>query len=185
MVKMPETAKASSGLPHVVIHTDGACSGNPGPGGWGAILAFGACEKEINGGEPHTTNNRMELMAAIAALEALKTPCLVDLHTDSQYLRDGIMSWINNWKRNGWRTTDKKPVKNVDLWQRLDAALKRHQVRWHWVRGHAGHAVNERADQLARNAIVAMRAGAIGALSSERPLPTKAEPKRDDEPDDA
>ena len=107
----------------VVIHTDGACSGNPGPGGWGAILSFGETQKELMGGEEHTTNNRMELMAAIAALEALKRPCTVDLHTDSQYLRNGIMSWINNWKRNGWRTADKNPVKNVDLWKRLDEAL--------------------------------------------------------------
>jgi ribonuclease HI len=122
-------------LPRVVVHTDGACSGNPGPGGFGAILVSGEHRKELKGGEPHTTNNRMELMAAITALEALKKPCQVDLHTDSQYLRDGIMKWINNWKRNGWRTADKKPVKNVDLWQRLDAALHQHQVRWHWVRG--------------------------------------------------
>ena len=107
----------------VTVHTDGACSGNPGPGGWGAILSFGDHEKELNGGEPHTTNNRMELMAAIAALEALKRPCVVELHTDSQYLRNGIMSWIKNWKRNGWRTADKSPVKNVDLWKRLEAAL--------------------------------------------------------------
>ena len=126
-------------LPKVTIHTDGACSGNPGPGGWGAILAFGDHEKELKGGEAHTTNNRMELMAAIAALEALKRPCTVDLYTDSQYLRNGITGWINTWKRNGWRTADKKPVKNVDLWQRLDAALARHEVNWHWVRGHAGH----------------------------------------------
>jgi hypothetical protein len=112
---MPETEAAAAGLPRVVIHTDGACSGNPGPGGWGAILAFGDHEKELKGGERHTTNNRMELMAAIAALEALKKPCLIDIHTDSQYLRDGIMKWINNWKRNGWRTADRKPVKNVDL----------------------------------------------------------------------
>ena len=109
---------------HVIIHTDGACSGNPGPGGWGAILTSGDHEKELKGGEPHTTNNRMELMAAIAALEALKRPCAVDLHTDSQYVRDGITNWIHGWKRNGWRTADKKPVKNVDLWQRLDAALR-------------------------------------------------------------
>ena len=115
--------------------------------------------------EPHTTNNRMELMAAIAALEALNRPCLVDLHTDSQYLRNGILTWIKQWKRNGWRTADKKPVKNVDLWQRLEAALARHRVRWHWVRGHAGDAMNERADELAREAIVAVRAGAAGALS--------------------
>jgi ribonuclease HI len=144
-------------LPHVTIHTDGACSGNPGPGGWGAILAFGDHEKELKGGEPNTTNNRMELMAAIAAFEALKRPCRVDLHTDSQYLRNGIMSWINTWKRNGWRTSDKKPVKNVDLWQRLEAALKPHQVRWHWLKGHAGHAENERADVLAREAIAEVR----------------------------
>jgi ribonuclease HI len=155
--------------PHVVIHTDGACSGNPGPGGWGAILAFGDRQKELHGGEAHTTNNRMELMGAISALEALKKPCVVDLHTDSQYMRDGIMKWIKNWKRNGWRTADKKPVKNVDLWQRLEAALERHQVRWHWVRGHAGDAMNERADQLAREGIAAVRAGAIGALSPSRP----------------
>ena len=160
--------------PHVVIHTDGACSGNPGPGGWGAILTFGDHHKELLGGEPHTTNNRMELMAAISALEALKRPCLVDLHTDSQYLRDGIMSWIKKWKSNGWRTSDKKPVKNVDLWQRLDEALKRHQVRWHWVKGHAGHAMNERADQLARDGIAAIRSGAIGALT--RPPPHADDP---------
>jgi ribonuclease HI len=142
----------------VVIHTDGACSGNPGPGGWGAILEWGDHRREIKGGEPHTTNNRMELMAAISALEALKRPCDVDLHTDSQYLRQGIMSWIHGWKRNGWRTGDKKPVKNVDLWLRLDAAIARHTVHWHWVRGHAGHDLNERADELAREAIAEMRA---------------------------
>ena len=144
----------------VVIFTDGACSGNPGPGGWGAILTFGDHVKEINGGEPHTTNNRMELMAAISALEALTKPCRVDLHTDSQYLRNGIMTWIKTWQRNGWRTADKSPVKNVDLWQRLDGALKRHDVHWHWVRGHAGHIMNERADQLARDGVAAMRAAA-------------------------
>jgi ribonuclease HI len=155
--------------PHVVIHTDGACSGNPGPGGWGAILAFGTRVKELKGGEPDTTNNRMELMAAIAAFEALTRPCLVDLHTDSQYLRNGIMTWINQWKRNGWRTADKKPVKNVDLWQRLEAALAKHRVTWHWVRGHAGDAMNERADVLAREGIAAVRAGATGALSDEPP----------------
>ncbi len=146
-------------LPHVVIHTDGACSGNPGPGGYGAILAFGDHEKEIKGGEADTTNNRMELMAAIAAFEALKRPCRVDLHTDSQYLRDGIMSYIKKWKQNGWRTADKKPVKNIDLWQRLDAALAPHKVRWHWLRGHSGHAQNERADELAREAIAEIRGG--------------------------
>ena len=133
-----------SSLPSVVIHTDGACSGNPGPGGWGAILKFGDVEKELKGGEVHTTNNRMELMAAISALEALKKPCAVELYTDSQYVRQGITGWINGWKKNGWRTSDKKPVKNVDLWQRLDAALHQHQVRWHWVKGHAGHDENER-----------------------------------------
>ena len=165
-----------SELPHVTVFTDGACSGNPGPGGWGAILKFGDIEKELKGGEAHTTNNRMELMAAIAALEALKRPCLVDLHTDSQYMRDGIMKWINNWKRNGWRTADKKPVKNVDLWQRLDTALKPHDVRWHWVKGHAGNALNERADELAREAIVAVRAGALGALSPVPPPAKKKDP---------
>jgi ribonuclease HI len=143
--------------PHVIIFTDGACSGNPGPGGWGAILRFGELEKELKGGEPTTTNNRMELMAAISALEALKKPAVVDLTTDSQYVRQGITSWIHNWKRNGWRTSDKKPVKNVDLWQRLDAALQQHDVRFHWVKGHAGHDENERADQLARDGLAASR----------------------------
>jgi len=142
----------------VVIHTDGACSGNPGPGGWGAILEWGGHRREIKGGEAHTTNNRMELMAAISALETLKRPCDVDIHTDSQYLRQGIMSWIHGWKRNGWKTADKKPVKNVDLWQRLDAAIGRHTVHWHWVRGHSGHDLNERADELAREAIAEVRA---------------------------
>jgi ribonuclease HI len=145
--------------PHVVVHTDGACSGNPGPGGWGVILAYGSHSKELKGGEVHTTNNRMELMAAISALEALKRPCTVDLHTDSQYLRNGIMTWIKGWKRNGWRTADKKPVKNVDLWQRLDAALAPHTVRWHWVKGHAGHRLNERADELAREGLAEARMG--------------------------
>ena len=145
----------------VTIHTDGACSGNPGPGGWGAILTFGDHEKELMGGEAHTTNNRMELMAAISALEALKRPCLVDLYTDSQYLRQGIMSWIRRWKRNGWRTAEKMPVKNAELWQRLDAAIAPHRVQWHWVQGHAGHRMNERADQLAREGIAAVRSGAL------------------------
>lgn len=134
----------------VRIHTDGACSGNPGPGGWGALLEWGAHVKEIKGGEAETTNNRMEMMAAIAALEALTRPCAIDLWTDSSYLKGGITSWIHGWKKNGWKTADKKPVKNVDLWQRLEAALERHDVSWHWVKGHAGHAENERADQLAR-----------------------------------
>jgi ribonuclease HI len=151
--------------PHVTIHTDGACSGNPGPGGWGAVLSYGDHVRELRGGEAHTTNNRMELSAAIAALETLSRPCIVDLYTDSEYLRGGITRWIHGWKRNGWRTRDKTPVKNVDLWQRLDAALERHDVRWHWVRGHAGHVQNERADALAREAIIAVRAGAVGALA--------------------
>lgn len=134
----------------VEIWSDGACSGNPGPGGWGALLIFDGHEKELKGGEPATTNNRMELMAAIRALEALTRPCRVKLHTDSRYLKDGITQWIRRWKQNGWRTADKKPVKNVDLWQRLDAALAQHDVHWIWVKGHAGHDGNERADALAR-----------------------------------
>ena len=145
--------------PSVVIYTDGACSGNPGLGGWGAILSFAGHQKELKGGEIHTTNNRMELMAAISALEALKRPCRVDLHTDSQYLRDGVTTYLARWKQNGWRTADKKPVKNIDLWQRLDAAIRQHQIRWHWLRGHAGHALNERADLLARQAIAEVRGG--------------------------
>ncbi|MFZ0072792.1 MAG: ribonuclease HI [Xanthobacteraceae bacterium] len=144
----------------IIIHTDGACSGNPGPGGWGAILQWNGHTREIKGGEPHTTNNRMELMAAIMALEALKRSCAAEVHTDSQYLRDGITKWIHGWKRNGWRTADKKPVKNAELWRRLDAALAQHKVTWHWVRGHAGHDLNERADELARSAIAEMRATA-------------------------
>jgi len=143
--------------PKVVIHTDGACSGNPGPGGWGAILAFGDRERELKGGELNTTNNRMELMAAISALETLKRPCKIELHTDSQYLQQGISTWIKSWKKNGWRTADKKPVKNTDLWQRLDAALARHEVYWRWLRGHHGHEMNERADVLARSAISGLR----------------------------
>jgi ribonuclease HI len=139
----------------VEIFTDGACSGNPGPGGWGAILRYRGVEKELSGSQPATTNNRMELTAAIAGLEALKRSCHVRLHSDSQYLRDGITKWIHAWKERGWRTADKKPVKNVDLWRRLDAAAARHQVAWEWVRGHAGHPENERADALARAAIAA------------------------------
>jgi len=134
----------------VDIFTDGACSGNPGPGGWGAILRFRDRERELKGGETLTTNNRMELFAAIAALEALKRPCKVRLHTDSQYLRDGITRYIRNWRARGWKTADKKPVKNRDLWQRLEAAITPHRVEWRWVRGHAGHSENERADALAR-----------------------------------
>jgi ribonuclease HI len=134
----------------VEIWTDGACSGNPGPGGWGAILRFGEREKELCGGELLTTNNRMELTAAISALEALKRACEVDLHTDSQYLRQGVTGWMFGWKKNGWRTADRKPVKNEDLWRRLDDATGRHKIDWRWVRGHAGDAMNERADELAR-----------------------------------
>jgi len=145
---------------HVIIHTDGACKGNPGPGGWGAILQAGGKSKEMSGGEPLTTNNRMELTAAIMALEALTRPCEIDLHTDSKYVMDGITSWIHGWKARGWKTADKKPVKNDDLWKRLDAARARHNVKWHWVKGHAGHALNERADQLANRGIVEMRAAA-------------------------
>jgi len=137
----------------VVIYTDGACSGNPGPGGWGAILTYGDKCREISGGEPETTNNRMELTAAISALEALNRPSRVELHTDSAYLKDGITKWIHGWKRNGWKTADKKPVKNAELWQRLDAARQRHTIDWRWVKGHAGHPENERADELAREAM--------------------------------
>jgi ribonuclease HI len=141
----------------VDIFTDGACSGNPGPGGWGAILRYNGVEKELSGGEAETTNNRMEMMAAIAALEALKRPARVRLHTDSTYLKDGITKWIHAWKARGWKTASKKPVKNQDLWQRLEAAIEPHQVEWFWVKGHAGHPQNERADELAREAIGALR----------------------------
>jgi ribonuclease HI len=134
----------------VTIWTDGACSGNPGPGGWGAVLVAEGHEKELKGGAAETTNNRMELTAAIEALAALKRPSSVDFYTDSQYLRGGITQWIDGWKRNGWKTADRKPVKNVDLWQRLDAARAQHTIAWHWVRGHAGTEGNERADVLAR-----------------------------------
>jgi len=133
----------------VTIHTDGACSGNPGPGGWGAILEYGGKRKELKGGATLTTNNKMELTAAIEALNALKRPCTVELFTDSNYVKGGVTGWIHGWKRNGWKTADKKPVKNVELWQALDAAVARHQVSWHWVKGHNGHDLNERADQLA------------------------------------
>ena len=134
----------------VTIWTDGACSGNPGPGGWAAILTIGAHRKELCGGEPDTTNNRMELMAAIMALEALTRPAAIDVNTDSQYVRGGITAWLKGWKQRGWRTANKEPVKNQDLWQRLDLAAARHQVAWHWVKGHAGNDMNERADELAR-----------------------------------
>ena len=148
--------------PHVMIFTDGACSGNPGPGGWGAILISGDNRKEIAGGELATTNNRMELMAAIQALEALKKPCQVELHTDSTYVMKGISEWIHNWKRRGWKTADNKPVKNDDLWRRLDEARARHNVDWRWVKGHAGHELNERADALARKGLQDAVAAAAG-----------------------
>ena len=151
----------------VEIFTDGACRGNPGPGGWAAILRYRGVEKELTGYDPDTTNNRMEMMAAIGGLEALKRPCRVRLYSDSQYLRDGITKWINGWKRRGWRTADKQPVKNVDLWQRLDAASARHVDTWEWVRGHAGHPENERADALARTRI-AEAAGSSDSAGSAR-----------------
>jgi ribonuclease HI len=139
-------------LPLVEIATDGACKGNPGRGGWGALLRMGAVEKELSGGEPHTTNNRMELMAAIQGLKALNKPCRVKLSTDSRYVMDGLTKWIKGWQRNGWRTADKKPVKNSDLWIELLDAAKPHRIEWQWVKGHAGHPDNERADKLASDA---------------------------------
>lgn len=139
--------------PKVTIYTDGACKGNPGPGGWGAILFYGDKKKEICGGEPATTNNRMELMGAIQALELLNRPCKIELHTDSQYVMKGIQEWIKGWKARGWKTADKSPVKNDDLWKRLDAARERHDVDWRWVKGHAGHPLNERADALANEGL--------------------------------
>jgi len=150
---VPETAA------RVTIHTDGACLGNPGPGGWGAVLRYGEHVKELYGGEPATTNNRMELMAAIQALESLTRHSEVDLHTDSSYVRNGIMGWVAKWKANGWRTAAKQPVKNVDLWQRLDEAAAQHDVTWHWVKGHAGDPGNERADALAGQGALEARAG--------------------------
>ncbi|KZL18771.1 Ribonuclease HI [Pseudovibrio axinellae] len=143
----------------VEIWTDGACSGNPGPGGWGVLLRFGEHEKELCGGEPATTNNRMELMAAIQALDSLKRPCSVDLYTDSSYVKNGITQWMHNWKRKGWRTASNSPVKNADLWQLLDAAAQRHDVAWHWVKGHAGHEENEQADELARKGMKPFQPG--------------------------
>ena len=140
-------------LDEITIYTDGACSGNPGPGGWGALLNFGKHERELKGGNPNTTNNRMELTAAIAALEILKRPSKVHIHTDSTYLRDGITIWIHNWKRNGWRSSTKKKVKNIDLWQRLDEAIQSHDIKWHWVKGHSGDPGNEAADTLARQGL--------------------------------
>lgn len=144
----------------VKIYTDGACSGNPGPGGWGALLVFKGRERVLSGAEPLTTNNRMELMAAISALELLKRPCSVDVYTDSQYVRQGITEWLKGWKARGWKTASRDPVKNEDLWRRLDEARQTHDVRWHWVRGHAGHVENERVDGLARAAIESMREAA-------------------------
>jgi ribonuclease HI len=151
---MSESAAAS---PEVDLYTDGACSGNPGPGGWGALLRFGTVEKELSGSEAMTTNNRMELMAAISGLEALKKPARVRLHTDSMYVRDGITKWLKGWKAKGWLTADKKPVKNKELWQRLEAATHIHKIDWLWVKGHSGHPENDRVDQLARDAIKTMR----------------------------
>lgn len=145
-------------LPCVEIFSDGACRGNPGPGGWGALLRYNDVEKPLSGAEPHTTNNRMELMAAIRALESLKRPCRVQLTTDSQYVRRGITEWLPMWKKRGWRTASKQPVRNADLWQRLEAAAAPHEIEWHWVRGHSGHRENEIADQLANQAIDAMQA---------------------------
>jgi len=143
--------------PDVELFTDGACSGNPGPGGWAAILRMGERERELSGGEPATTNNRMELMGVISGLEALKRPCTVTINTDSKYVLDGASKWIHGWKKNGWRTADKKPVKNVELWQRLDAAQKPHKLKWVWVKGHSGHVENERADELARLEVEKLR----------------------------
>jgi ribonuclease HI len=158
----------------VSIWTDGACSGNPGPGGWGAVLRYNGHERELSGGEAETTNNRMELKAAIEALSALKRACNVDLYTDSQYVRGGITGWLANWKRNGWKTSDRKPVKNEDLWRQLDAAQTRHDITWHWVKGHAGHPENERADALARS-----------GMTPFKPVQTKDEAGPAEEPSDA
>jgi len=146
-------------LPKVDIFTDGACRGNPGPGGWAALIRMGARERELSGGEPLTTNNRMELLAAIESLKALKRPCRVQLTTDSNYVRDGITKWIHGWRRNGWRTADRKPVKNADLWQALLDAAEPHRIEWHWVKGHSGHAENDRVDELACAAADAQKAG--------------------------
>ena len=141
----------------VVIHSDGACHGNPGPGGWAAVLSYGPHTREISGGTPATTNNRMELLAAIEALKALKEPCEVEFHTDSEYLKNGISAWLPVWKRNGWRTKSKKPVKNEDLWRALDSIAPKHDVKWNWLKGHAGHAGNERCDQLANDEIAKIK----------------------------
>jgi ribonuclease HI len=163
---------------HVTIYTDGGCAPNPGPGGWAAILQMGAHEKVLKGGEPTSTNNRMELTAAISALEALRWPCVVDMHTDSQYVRDGITKYIRNWKRNGWRTAAKEAVKNEDLWRRLDAAVDRHTVRWHWVRGHSGDTHNERADELVHEARAELKQGADPSLVPPREVKAVRKRKR-------
>jgi ribonuclease HI len=157
--------------PRVAIWSDGACSGNPGPGGWGAILEWNGHRKEINGGDAATTNNRMELTAAIEALSALKAPSTIEFHTDSQYVRGGVTGWIKAWKKNGWRTANRKPVKNVDLWQKLDALAAVHDIRWRWVRGHAGDAENERADELAREGLEPFRLGRLSQAA--RPTPRR------------
>ncbi|HEV2899934.1 MAG TPA: ribonuclease HI [Pseudaminobacter sp.] len=162
---------------NVEVFTDGACSGNPGPGGWGAILRFNGVTRELSGGEANTTNNRMELMAAISALGALKESCAVDLYTDSNYVKDGISGWIDGWKRNGWRTAAKQPVKNAELWQALDEARKRHKVTWHWVRGHAGHPENERADELARMGMAPFKPKK-NPLAKPAPATSPAAPRR-------
>jgi ribonuclease HI len=152
-----------SDLPHVEIATDGACKGNPGPGGWGAVIRWGDREKDLSGAENPTTNNRMELMAAIRALEALRKPCRVTLSTDSKYVMDGLTKWIHGWRKNGWKTADRKPVKNADLWQELLAACAPHRIDWKWVKGHAGHPDNERADKLASDAALALTRGKTAA----------------------
>ncbi len=153
-------SQTESSLDIIEIFTDGACRGNPGPGGWGALMRFQGTEKQLCGAEQHTTNNRMELMAAIKALQSLKRPCRVSLTTDSQYVRQGITEWIGNWKKRGWKTAAKKPVKNDDLWRELDAVCETHEIEWHWVRGHTGHRENEMADALANQAIDEMQANA-------------------------
>lgn len=151
-------------MKHIFIYTDGACRGNPGPGGWGALLRYGTHERTLHGSEQNTTNNRMELMAAIKALEALQESCQVELYTDSQYVQKGISEWMHSWKKNNWKKSDKQPVKNADLWQELDKEARRHQVTWHWVKGHSGHPENDLADSLANQAIDAL----LGINSSSR-----------------
>lgn len=154
---LPATSK-----PRLTAYTDGACSGNPGPGGWGAVLQYQGLQQDLSGGNPQTTNNRMEMSAAIGVLEVLPHPSHIEIYTDSQYLRDGIMRWMINWKKNGWMTSDKKPVKNKDLWLQLDELSTQHEIVWHWIKGHSGHPENEYADALARNAIIAQRVNGVG-----------------------